>query len=294
MRPDVPRDARAIPQNGYTIYLVGEGSKQHLRDAYHTFLRVSWWASLGLIALAFIAINLVFAVVYYAVGGVDKMTTFFDAMSFSVQTLSTVGYGVMNPTSSAANTVMMIESVVSIIVTALATGLVFAKFSRATARVAFSTTAVVTPHDGRQTLMFRIGNRRGNTIYDAQVRVVASMHVTTLEGESFYRMYDLPLVRDRQIGLKRGWTVMHVIDERSPLHGLDADALAKREVEIQVSLQGIDDTSMQGVTVIHEYSDTEIRFGVRFADTLKPLSNGDLLFDQGNFDRIVPHDSVRA
>jgi inward rectifier potassium channel len=200
----------------------------------------------------------------------------------------------MNPTSGAANTVMIIESVIGLIVTALATGLVFAKFSRASARVAFSTTAVVTPHDGRQTLMFRIGNRRGNTIYDAQVRVVAAMLVTTLEGERFYRMYDIPLVRDRQIGLKRGWTVMHVIDERSPLHGLDSEALATRELELQVSLQGVDDISMQTVTVIHEYSDAEIRFGVRFADTLRPLSNGDLLFDQGNFDRTVPHDSVRA
>jgi inward rectifier potassium channel len=183
---------------------------------------------------------------------------------------------------------MIVESVVSIIVIALATGLVFAKFSRASALVAFSSAAIVTVHDGKPTLMFRVGNRRGNTILDATVRVTASRRITTAEGDAFYKIYDVALVRDHQIGLKRGWTIMHVIDEASPLHGLDPAGAVECELELGISLSGIDDVSMQQVTVIHEYGDRDLQFGVRFADTLKPLPGGDLLLDQRNFDRTVP------
>ena len=294
-RPDVPADARPLPQNGYTIYLVGDDDRPLLRDAYHTFLRVGWAAALALIFAAFLAINLVFALAYYAVGGVERMHGFFEAFSFSVQTLSTVGYGAMYPRTDAANALVILESAVGIITTALLTGLVFAKFSRASARLAFSTNAIVTTHDGKPTLMFRVGNRRGNTIYDAQVKVIAGMLIRTVEGQGFYKLHDLRLVRDSQIGLKRGWTVMHVIDDASPLAGLDAAGFATAELELQISVSGLDDTSMQTVTVIHEYNDQQILFGVRFADTLTPLPGGDLLFDQRNFDRTEPHSgSVRA
>ncbi len=289
------------PQRGYTIYLVGHERRPLLRDAYHTFLRVPWLASLGFNAAAYALINLVFAVVYLEIGGVANAApgSFFDALIFSVQTLSTVGFGNVFPQSSAANTAMMVESIIGIITIALATGLIFAKFSRASARIAFSSCCVVTQHDGQPALMFRLGNRRGNTIYDARIRVVASRRVTTSEGEAFYKIFDLPVTRDHQIGLKRGWTVIHVIDSRSALNGLDSPAaLAAAEVELAVSLTGIDDTSMQQVTVIHEYADTDIKFGVRFADTLTPLPGGDLMFDQRNFDVVVPaatpHASVPA
>jgi inward rectifier potassium channel len=285
-----------MPQRGYTIYLIGDDDRPWLRDAYHTFLRVPWSASLAFIAISFLLMNVVFAAVYLAVGGVAGVRegSFFDALSFSVQTMSTVGYGVAYPQSGGANTVMILESVTGIIVTALATGLVFAKFSRATARLAFSKVAVITAHDGRPTLMFRIGNRRGNTIFDAQVRVVCSKLIKTAEGENFYKMFDMHMVRDRQPGLKRGWQVMHVIDDASPLAGMDAEGLRTGEVELSISLSGVDETSMQSVTVMHDYVDGEIRFDHKFADTLTPLANGDLLFDQSQFDVLVPAPAPQA
>lgn len=289
-RTDIPKGARPLAQNGYTIYLIGEGRRPFIRDAYHYFLRMPWALSLLSLAALFMAINICFAVTYLITGGVENAApgSFFDALTFSVETMTTIGYGVQNPHSGAANVVMMLEAMTSIIITALATGLVFAKFSRSTARVSFSSTAVIGPHDGKTTLMFRVGNRRGNTIYDAQLRVACAKLVTLAEGDRFYKLFDLALVRDRQIGLKRGWTVIHTIDETSPLHGLDQAGLAAAEVEIQISLSGIDDTSMQVVTVVHEYSDNQIQFDRRFADTLTPLSGGDLLYDQSKFDETVP------
>jgi len=296
----VPAGARAVRQpGGYTFWVVGdEGAR--LRDLYHNFLRWRWGVSLGLIAAGFLAVNLVFATIYFFIGGVEHMApgSFWEALVFSVETLGTIGYGGMIPTSHAAETVMMVEAVTGLIVTALATGLVFSKFARATARVAFTTNMVITKHEGVPTLMFRIGNRRANAIVDARLHAVLAMTRLTPEGETFYKMHDLTLVRDRMGAMRRGWVAMHVIDETSPLHGLDAAALDKHEAEVEVSLTGLDDVMMQTVHSNHIYSDKQIRFGHRFADTLRSLPNGDVVLDLNQFDVIVPdtapRDSVAA
>lgn len=295
-QPELPPGARAVKQpGGYTFWIVGdEGAR--LRDLYHNFLRWRWSVSLGLIAAGFLAVNLVFATIYFTIGGVEHMTpgSFWEALVFSVETLGTIGYGGMSPTSHAAETVMMIEAVTGLIVTALATGLVFSKFARATARVAFTTNIVITSHEGKPTLMFRIGNRRANTIVDAQLHVVLALTRKTPEGETFYKMHDLRLVRDRMGAMRRGWVAMHVIDETSPLHGLDSAALDKHEAEVEVSLTGLDDVMMQTVYSNHVYSDKQIQFGHRFSDTLRALPGGDVLLDLSQFDVTVPDDVPRV
>jgi inward rectifier potassium channel len=291
-----PPGARKVTQQGSTFYVIGD-ERHPIRDAYHTFLRAPWWVSLALIAAGFFLANLVFATVYVAVGGVggSEHESFFDMLSFSVQTMGTVGYGVMHPDSHAANIVMIVESMVGIIVTALATGLVFAKFSRPTTRVAFSRTAVITQFEGKRTLIFRVGNRRSNVIVEAQLHVVAMLTRKTAEGETFYKAHDLTLVRDRQVGMTRGWTVMHVIDEASPLFAIDnADALKAAELEIYIALTGIDDVSMQAVHTMHQYADGDVRCGQRFVDTLQPLEDGTFLLDLRNFHETVPDHMPRA
>jgi inward rectifier potassium channel len=299
VRPaEAPPGARRFYSQGSTFYVIGD-ERAVWRDAYHTFLRMPWWGSLLAIAAGFFVANLIFAVVYYFMGGIGGTDGgFVDALSFSVQTMSTIGYGVMHPDSGGATTIMIIESLVGILITAIATGLVFAKFSRPTTRVAFSETVVITKHEGVETLMFRVGNRRSNVIVEAQLHVVAYMTTYTKEGETFYRGFDLELVRDRQVGMTRGWTVMHTIDASSPLHGLDAAGLAKAELELHISLVGIDDITTQQIYLIHRYDDKAVRFGHRFADTLSALADGTFVLDLRNFDRTVPdttpRDSVRA
>lgn len=271
------------------MWIVGD-ERAVLRDAYHTFLRLPWPASLGLIMLALFAANIVFAAIYYQVGGVEgaHVGSFFDDLSFSVQTMATIGYGVMNPKSDAAQGVMIIESLFGIIFTALATGLVFAKFSRATGRIQFSSHAVITSHEGKPTLMLRVGNKRSNVIVEAQLRMVAALLTKTAEGHTFYAMKDVKLVRDRMAGLRRGWTVMHVIDENSPFWGKNAQDLAAAELEIECALTGLDDVTLQTVHMIHIYTDKDIVFGHRFVDSIKTLANGDVLLDLTKFDAIVP------
>lgn len=286
--PEVPRGARKVRQQGSTFYIVGE-VRRPLRDTYHWFLKAPWPASLGAIALAFLVANVGFAGLFMVVGGVEGSSgSFGDSLSFSVQTMATIGYGVMHPTAPAAHAVVITESMFAIVFSALATGLAFAKFSRATARIGFSAVAVITRHEGKPTLMFRVGNRRGNLIIEAQVHVAAVMTTLTQEGETFYRALDLPLVRDRQVGMARGWTVMHVIDEQSPLHGLDAAGLARAEVELAISVTGIDDVTMQSIHTVHQYMDKDIRIGHRFEDTLQLLPDGAFLLDMRKFDQTVP------
>jgi inward rectifier potassium channel len=295
---DLPASAQKVTQQGSTFYVIGD-ERAVLRDAYHIFLRLRWPASIAVIATLFFAINLIFATLYYVVGGVDGTDgSFFDAMSFSVETLATIGYGAMNPKSTAAHVVMMLESIASLINTALVTGLVFTKFSRPTTRVAFSVNAVITQHEGNRTLVFRASNRRSNVIVEATIHVVAVFTTVTAEGKMFYKAVDLPMVRDRQVGMTRGWTLMHVINQASPLFGADGKKLQDLELELYIALTGIDNVSMQTVHAIHKYTDDQIRVDHHFEDTLTPLDNGEFVVDMTKFDAVVPdatpRDSVRA
>lgn len=301
-RSQLPPSARRVVQQGSVFYVIGD-ERALLRDAYHIFLRMRWSAAIGLIAAGFVAVNLVFGAMYYASGGVENADgTYFDALSFSIQTLATIGYGAMYPKSVAAELIMWVESTVSLVLTALATGLIFSKFARPTTRVAFSRYAVITTHEGQRTLVFRAGNRRGNVIVEATIHVVAVFTTVTAEGKLFYKAVDLAMVRDRQVGMTRGWTLMHTIDDRSPLHGADTQKLKDMELELYIALTGIDDVSMQTVHAMHKYADDQIRVDHHFEDTLLLLDNGEYAVDMTKFDAVVPdgeptgetRDSVRG
>jgi inward rectifier potassium channel len=291
----LPPGAHKTRQQGSEFWVAGD-SRKILRDAYHIFLRLRWSVSFLLIGVAFFLANLVFGLAYYLVGGVAGSTgSFFDAVSFSVETMATVGYGVMHPEGVGARIIMIIESIVGIIVSALATGLVFAKFSRPTTRIAFSANAVITTHDGTRSLIFRVGNRRSNVIVEAQLHVSVVTTTKTAEGETFYKAQDLKLTRDRQVGMTRGWTVFHTIDGSSPLFGIATEeGLKKAEVEIYISLTGIDDVTTQAIHTIHRYEDRHIKIDHHFADTLTELEDGTYLVDLSKFDVLVPDGSPRA
>ena len=294
---DLPASARKVTQRGSTFYVIGD-ERLLTRDLYHSFLQLRWSAVLALLGAGYAVLNLGFATLYYIVGGVAGTDgSFFDAASFSVQTLGTIGYGAMYPASHAATMIMTLEAIVSLVLTSLATGLVFSKFARPTTRVAFSHYAVITQHEGKRTLLFRAGNRRSNVIVEATIHVTAVFTTLTEEGQIFYKAVDLPMVRDRQVGMTRGWTLMHIIDEASPLHGADAARLKELELELYIALTGIDDVSMQTVHAIHSYTDEQIRIDHHFEDTLITLDNGEYAVDMTRFDAVVPdsraRDSVR-
>jgi inward rectifier potassium channel len=230
-------------------------------------LRLSWTRTLLLVAGCYLGVNAIFAGLYWVAGGVAHAHAgLVDYFYFSVQTMGTIGYGAMFPESQAANLLVVLESAVSLVFTALVTGLVFAKFSRPTARVLFSRHATIAPMNGQPTLQFRLGNMRTNRIVEAQVRLALVRTELTAEGKTFYRMIDLELSRDRILSLARAWTVMHPIGASSPLCGASPESLKRDEVELLVTVSGTDDTWMQQVHSSHRYLDTDIIWGARHQD----------------------------
>jgi len=258
------------------------------RDLYHWFLRQRWSVSLLVIAAGFLVVNAVFATAYYVTGGIEGSTGWVDDFYFSVQTSATVGYGGMAPKTGLANAMMIAESVASLIVTAVATGLVFSKFSRTTARIRFGARAVIAPLDGVPTLMFRVGHERSGAMIETTIRVTLSRTETTKEGERYYRMYDLPLVRDRTPALTRTWTVMHPVTEWSQIRGMDAASAAAWEIELLVTVTGLDETSMQTVHARWVYDHTDLAWGHKLAEVLSERADGSVVIDLRNFDAVVP------
>ena len=273
------------------------GTKPHpVRDAYHSLLRMSWPGVLLTIALLFLAANAIFGVLFAIVGGVNgaRDGSLRDAFFFSVQTLGTVGYGSMYPTSTGANLLVTAESIVGVILTAFATGIVFARFSQTTSMLVFTSRVCISPMDGVPTVMLRVGNDRESTIVEASIRVVVIRTTTTKEGMRFYRMVDLPLQRDRSLALSRSWTVLHVIDEKSPLFGLTPETCVQQEVEIAASVSGTDDTSLQLVHARRRYEAKDIVWGARPTDILSERADGLIELDVSKFDQIEPTEPTEA
>ena len=264
--------------------------RERFRDLYHRFLRISWWRALAGIVVGFLTLNMGFAMLYDVVGGISGANpgSFADAFFFSVQTMATIGYGGMHPVTMTSNLIVVSEAVVGLLVTALATGLVFSKFSVSNARIVFTREVTISPMNGVPTLQFRIGNERANQIVEATLRVTMMRTEHTLEGVVFYRMHELRLVRERTQAFTRSWTALHEIDPSSPLHGATPASLAKDEVELIASVVGIDDTSLQPVHARHTYADTQILFGVRHADILREEDGGTLTLDLTRFHDTVP------
>lgn len=260
------------------------------RDFYHGFLQLSFPAAfLGIVA-AVLTINTAFALLYLFFGGIANAdpNSFIDAFSFSMQTIATIGYGAMYPQSPAAKLISDMEALSGMMVTALATGLLFTKFSQTRATLSFTRNMVITQHDGQPTLMFRIGNERGNLIVEAQARLVLTRTETTSNGSLFYRMYDLKLIRDRSVSFTRSWNLMHTISPDSPLYGLNAEDLAKQEVEIVCAVVGIDDTSLQPIHGRWTWTDSQILFSHRLKDMLAPQANGKIHVYLNHFDEVEP------
>lgn len=279
-----PKPLRIPTPGGYEIHVLGHRRKP-LRDFYHALLRLPWAATIGTISAGFLLANLIFALVYANIGGIGHAEpgSLRDAFFFSVQTMGTIGYGAMYPETPLANAVVVLESIVSLVLTAAATGLVFAKFSRPTARVVFTREAVISMMDGKPTLSLRVSNERGNQIVDAQFRAILTRTEKTAEGRTYYRMYDLELVRNHTISLSRSFTLFHSIDDASPLFGRSEQMLRDEGAELQMLVVGLDDTTMHTVQATHTYTADQILWNARHADVLREEEDGTLVLDLRKF-----------
>jgi inward rectifier potassium channel len=255
-------------------------------DFYQFLLRIRWSTLFALMAAIYLALNALFAVLYLLEPGDiahARPGNFADAFFFSVQTLSTIGYGTLAPGTAYANTIVAIEAFVGILQTALATGVVFARVSRPKSRVMFSRCAVITPFDGMPVFMFRMANQRSNWIMEAEVTVTFARQTVTREGHAIRRLQELPVLRRRSPLFAYSWMVMHPVDELSPLHGATAESLERAQAEIVVTLSGTDETYSDRIYARHAYLPRDIHWNKRFVDILSLTPSGRRVLDLRKF-----------
>jgi len=260
------------------------------RDAYHRLLTMPWHRFFALVLLGYLFVNGCFALGYYGLGDAIENAvpgSFLDVFFFSVQTLATIGYGKMAPHTLGANVLVTLEALLGMIGLAVTTGLVFARFSRPTARVLFSRLAVVTTWEGTPSLMFRMANARGNQIVEARLKLTLIRSEITAEGQPVRRLHDLRLLRSEHAAFALTWTAIHPIDAASPLRGAGPESLHASMSDLIVSLTGIDEGLSQTIHARHGYRPEDLRFGARFADILTSAEEQSII-DYTRFHDVVP------
>lgn len=277
------------------------------RDAhpYLFLISASWPVFIGVIAATFLIINLIFAALYLAIGvehlkGAESRSlesAILTAFFFSTDTLTTLGYGNIWPSGVAANAIAAAEAGTGLIGFAIATSLLFGRFSRPSARIGFSPAMVVAPYMGGTSLQFRIANRRQNDLIELEARVML-MTVEWEGGRPLRRYFPLELERDRVLFLALTWTIVHPIAEGSPLLGKTAEDLARLQAEVMIMIKGFDETFGQTVHTRHSYRFEEIVWDARFAPAFEvDEKDGDLLLELhriGDIERIPVRENTRV
>ena len=264
------------------------------QEPYYLLLTVPWWGFFSLTLLAYILVNALFTVGFLLGGDCIANAasgSFSDAFFFSVQTLTSIGYGAMYPTTTYANVLVTIEAFIGTVGIALITGLAFTRFSQPTAKVMFSKVATISEHNGIPTLMMRAANQRRNQIIEAEIRLYLMRDEVSAEGKYMRRLHLLKLLRDRTPRFTLSWTVMHPIDETSPLWGATPESLTQTTAMVVVSFSGIDETVSQTLHAPYYYGANEILWQHRFSDVIHHTPQGHLYIDYSDFHKAIPNDS---
>ena len=260
-----------------------------LQDLYHYFMTVSWPQLFATFAAFFLAFDLLFGFLFHLVPGCIANLNppgFAGAFFFSVETLATVGYGDMHPQTYYGHIVSMIEIFIGLMSLALITGIMFARFSRPRARFLFTKNLTVRPIDGKLTLIVRAANLRQNVVQDASAQLRMLRDEVTQENFRIRRVIDLPLLRSQHPMFVLGWTIMHVIDENSPLLAETAESLQQSAAAFVLSVNGTDETTGQLLMARGEYSYSDIRWNAGFRDILEEAEDGTLHLDYGKFHEV--------
>ena len=256
---------------------------------YHALITMPWRAYFALVVLGYIVTNLLFATAYELCGpgalevAGRRTMSFLEAFFFSVQTLATIGYGRIAPVGLAANVLVTVESLVGLLGFALATGILFARFSRPMADIVFSHNAIIAPYHNLRAFEFRIANRRTNEVLEVKAEVLFSR----IEGaDRMRRFYVLPLERQKVVFFPLSWTVVHPIDEKSPLRGVTQQDLADSDAEFLVLLTGVDEGFSQTVLTRSSYKPEEIVWNATFRNIFSRTRDGRLSVDVGRIHEI--------
>jgi inward rectifier potassium channel len=287
----IHRSVIKLEQRDGVLQVVGGNSwYSYVRDPYHLLLTIPWIGFFAIVMVFDIFLNAVFAILYLldpnAIAGV-KEVGFLEAFFFSVQTLASIGYGVMNPQTLYANLLVTLESITSLMLFAVITGIAYTRFAKSASRVMFSRVATIHNYNGIPTLMFRTANERKNNILEAKLSVYLMIDEVTAEGQMMRRLHELKLTRDHSPVFLLSWTVMHTINESSPLYGLSMETMGRLHAQILVSLTGVDETIEGTLHARHMYAARNILFDRRFVDVISMGNDGHRYLDYTHFHETV-------
>ena len=289
MKKPAPENIRIVTIGERKVVSLGM-ERNFFSDLYHRCMTASWAQFLGGTLCVFLAINLIFALLF-ALGDAPVANApsglNLQLFYFSTETLATVGYGDMHPQTHYGHLIATLEIFSGMTFTAVMTGLIFTRFSRAHALLVFANKPVIGRHEGKTTLMLRFANARHNTIRNASARLWLSRTEETAEGQSFRRLHDLPLVRGQNPMLILSWTIFHVIDAASPLYGVTPEEFNASSASLILSVSGHDENFGQDVHANKSYGATDVRYGHRFRDILSVRDDGQTVMDHRLF-----HDTV--
>ena len=288
---------RAINKDGsFNVERRGTGWRDI--HPYLFLISIPWPSFLALVFVAYLAVNTIFAALYYSLGpghlqGGDaphKLDRFLNAFFFSAHTLTTVGYGNIAPGSISANALAVVEALIGLLGFALATGILFGRFSRPSARIGFSENALIAPYEGRTSLQFRVLNRRPNALMEIEATVIL-MQVEGEPGKQKRTFQRLTLERNTVDFLALTWTIVHPIDESSPLFGETKEDAERRQSEVIILIKGFDETFSQGVRARYSYRYDEVVWNAKFTPAFDFDETGNMVLNidkVGNYAPVEP------
>lgn len=261
------------------------------RDPYHLLVELNWWQFVAAFLAVELVLNLLFAGLYMLIpGSIANLPpgSLLLAFSFSLETLATVGYGVMAPDTTYGHVVSAIEIVTGVLFTALVTGLIFVRFARPRAKLLTATHAVIGQHEGHPTLMLRIGNGRLGPLVDATARLSALVLRSTSEGREIRGSVDLKLERGHFPNFALTWTLFHRVDDSSPLFGIEQRDFAKRVVRLYLIFEAHDPVLAARIHVVKDWGSEQILFGMRYGDAVTSDDQNRIVVDLGLISDVVP------
>ncbi|HLP54231.1 MAG TPA: ion channel [Fluviicola sp.] len=269
---------------GFNIKRIGTVST--FRDFYKYLIDLPTFKFMAFIFLFFIGMNLIFALGYVAIGvdqlsGVPpKQPALVSAFYFSTQTFTTVGYGAIAPKGNGASLLASFEAFFGLISFSIATGLIYGRFSRPSAKIAFSHNVIITPHEDKRAMMFKMVNKRNSVLLNCKVNITLSIaHRDRKDGHMVRQYYNIPLETDFVRYFPLTWTLVHIIDEQSPLHNLDIEQLQSRTSELLILVEAFDETYSQMVLQKHSYADHQWVENVKFKRNFHANESGQIVLN---------------
>jgi len=273
--------SRLINSNGtFNIKRTGRHVLHQLSIA-HELITMSWYSFIFMVVAFYIIVNLFFAWLYYKIGmdqfmgmnGNTKWDEFKEAFFFSAQTITTVGYGRLNPAGLWPNVIASFEALLGLMIFAIVTGLIYGRFSRPVAKLLFSKNALIAPFKENTAFMFKVANSKTNDMAEVEAQVLLGL-ILYEEGKFVRRYYGLDLERKNVNSLALTWTIVHPIDEKSPLFGLSSQMMEEHEAEFFISIKGVDTTFSQTVYTRYSFHFSDLVWNAKFKPSFKRSEDG--------------------